>query len=66
MHQPKRVAPAVAERLTQSEVTSALRVSRTTLMRYEAAGLIHPYRVPGGHRRYDRAEVEALAAERAR
>lgn len=37
-----------------------LGVSRRTLMRWEVKGLIRSRRLPTGHRRFARADVEAL------
>lgn len=39
---------------------AALQVSRTTLIEMEKRGEITPRRLPSGHRRYARADVEAL------
>ncbi len=43
-------------------VERRLGISRPTRLALEDKGLLHPVRLTtGGHRRYDRAEVEALA-----
>lgn len=42
---------------------ACLKVSRNTLLRYEERGLLRPRRLPGGHRRYDLDEIEALAEQ---
>ncbi len=44
--------------LTMSEACQYLGVSRTTLLAAEEAGLLTPARTPGGHRRYDPAELD--------
>ena len=46
--------------LSPREAESILGVSRRTLMRWEAKGLIQPRRLPSGYRRFVREEVEAL------
>jgi len=38
--------------LTAQEAAEYLRVSMFTLNRIQAAGMLIPYRTPGGHRRY--------------
>lgn len=43
-----------------AEVRLALKVSDRTLFRWAAAGQLVPIYLPGGQRRYDRAEVEAI------
>jgi excisionase family DNA binding protein len=40
-------------------------VNPRTLRRWEADGKIRSQRTLGGHRRYDRADIEAVAAGRA-
>jgi MerR family regulatory protein len=51
-----------AERhLSVSEASRALGMSRTTLLAAEEAGLLRPLRTPGGHRRYDPAELRRYA-----
>lgn len=51
--------------LTAKEAANLLRVTVKTLERWEKAGKISATRLPGGHRRFSRAEVEALATGRA-
>lgn len=45
--------------LTAKEAARYLRISLFTLNKIEKAGLIQPYRTPGGHRRYS---IEMLQA----
>ena len=47
-----------ARRLTVGEASRALGMSRTTLLAAEEAGLLVPIRTPGGHRRYDPADLD--------
>jgi MerR family regulatory protein len=51
----------IERRLTVSEASRALGMSRTTLLAAEDAGLLTPLRTPGGHRRYDPAELRRYA-----
>lgn len=51
-----------AERLAIGEAAAILGVSINTLRRWESNGVITSVRTPGGQRRFDRADVEALAA----
>lgn len=46
--------------MRQPEVLALLAVSRTTLLAMEDRGEIVPFKLPSGHRRYRRSEVEAL------
>ena len=46
--------------LSVSPAGQLIGVSASALIRYEAQGLIRSIRTPGGHRRYRRADVEAL------
>lgn len=46
--------------LTPAEASRYLGVSARTLQRYEAAGRLKVDRLPTGHRRYRRAELDAL------
>lgn len=50
------------EYMTPGEAATALRVHRSTLGRYLAAGLITAITLPSGHRRYPRAAVDAIRA----
>jgi excisionase family DNA binding protein len=52
---------AVGRRLTVSEAGRVLGLSRTTLLAAEEAGLLTALRTPGGHRRYDPAELRRYA-----
>ncbi|QJY46146.1 MerR family transcriptional regulator [Pseudonocardia broussonetiae] len=44
--------------LTVGEAARALRMCRTTLLAAEESGLLVPVRTPGGHRRYDPADLD--------
>ena len=46
--------------LTPSEVAEAFRVDPKTVARWAQAGKLASVRTIGGHRRYRRADVEAL------
>jgi excisionase family DNA binding protein len=48
------------ELLTPAEVAAMWRVDTKTVNRWAKAGKLTSIRTPGGHRRYRRAEVEAL------
>ncbi len=50
------------EYLTATETAAALTISPRTLWRYQAQGIITPHRLPHGHRRFLRSDVEALIA----
>jgi len=45
---------------TQAEAADKFGLSRRSLIRYEAAGLIKPVRTPGGQRRYPESELLRL------
>lgn len=45
---------------TQAEVAEKFSLSRRSLIRYEADGLIEPVRTPGGQRRYPESELLRL------
>ena len=47
--------------LTPAEVAALFRVNAKTVTRWARAGKITTVRTLGGHRRYRRAEIEALA-----
>lgn len=51
----------VGRRLSVSEASRVLGLSRTTLLAAEEAGLLTALRTPGGHRRYDPAELRRYA-----
>jgi excisionase family DNA binding protein len=52
---------AVPEWLTPSEAAKYLKVDRTTIYRWEEAGLIRSYPLPTGRgRRFDRDELDAV------
>ncbi|MCV7230720.1 MerR family DNA-binding transcriptional regulator [Mycolicibacterium komossense] len=53
-------ASSGGDRLSVGEAASLLGVSADTLRRWEKAGRITSLRTPVGHRRYNRADVEAL------
>lgn len=48
------------ELLTPAQAIAVAHISKSTLLRAEDAGKISALRTPGGHRRYRRADVEAL------
>jgi excisionase family DNA binding protein len=52
---------ATERRLTVSEASRVLGLSRTTLLAAEEAGLLTALRTPGGHRRYDPADLRRYA-----
>ena len=52
--EPKLIRPA--------EAAAILGVSTRTVYDLGEAQTLHPRKLPSGHRRYDRTEVEALAA----
>lgn len=45
--------------LTARETVEYLSISLSTLNRMEKQGLLVPFRTPGGHRRYDKAMLDA-------
>jgi excisionase family DNA binding protein len=51
----------IERRLTVGEASRVLGLSRTTLLAAEEAGLLTAVRTPGGHRRYDPAELRRYA-----
>jgi excisionase family DNA binding protein len=51
--------------LTPAEVARAFSVDPKTVTRWAKAGRLSCIRTLGGHRRFDRAEVEALLARSA-
>jgi excisionase family DNA binding protein len=53
--------PAPSDLLTPKEVGEWLRVHASTVTRWAKEGLLPSIRTPGGHRRYLRAVVEAIA-----
>jgi excisionase family DNA binding protein len=55
------VEVGIERRLTVSEAGRVLGLSRTTLLAAEEAGLLTALRTPGGHRRYDPAELRRYA-----
>lgn len=46
--------------MTPAEVAQAFHVDPKTVTRWAVAGRLRSVRTPGGHRRYFKAEVEAL------
>ncbi len=46
--------------ITPRAALALLGVSMTTLRTYARNGVLNAYRLPSGHRRYSRAEVESL------
>lgn len=59
MIQPE-TTPEPSPLMTPAEVQQALNVSRSTLVTWDAEGLLKSIRLPKGHRRYRRADVEAI------
>jgi excisionase family DNA binding protein len=51
----------IGRRLTVSEASRVLGLSRTTFLAAEESGLLTALRTPGGHRRYDPAELRRYA-----
>jgi excisionase family DNA binding protein len=49
--------------LTAAQAAERLGISVRTLDRYVEAGRITPRRTPGGHRRFDPADVDALLTD---
>ena len=43
-----------------SKACEILGVSENTVLRYEDQGILHPYRTPGGHRRFSIEELEKV------
>jgi len=58
-----RYEPEIEPLLTPAEAMRLCGVAGATLRRWEAAGLLHPGRTPGGQRRYREAELRALLAD---
>lgn len=56
----EKTSSVADELLTAAEAMARLNVSRSTLERYEAAGRLAPLRLPSGHRRFRRVEIDAL------
>jgi excisionase family DNA binding protein len=54
------------EALTPAQAGAILGIAPATVRLWEKAGRLTSVRTAGGHRRYRRADVEALAAERQR
>lgn len=59
---PQNPAPDVEQLLTPAEVAAMFRVSSKTVTRWARAGKLTAVRTLGGHRRFRRAEIEALRA----
>lgn len=53
------LVPKADDLLTPREVCAVLRISPSTLRTWDAH--LPPVRLPSGHRRYRRSEVEAIA-----
>jgi excisionase family DNA binding protein len=51
------------DQLTPKEAAALLGVSTMTILRYTATGKLKADRLPSGHRRIPRAEVERLIRE---
>lgn len=54
-----------AETITPKQAAKMLGVSPGAVVGYANRGLLRTYRTLGGHRRFLRSEVEAIAAEQA-
>ena len=52
-----------ADLLRSQEAQRMLRVSYSTLRRWESSGRLHPVRTPGGQRRYSKAEITKVWEE---
>ena len=52
------------ELLTGRDVQRLLNISQATLDRWSKTGRLQPLRLPNGYRRYKRADVVALLADR--
>jgi MerR family transcriptional regulator, heat shock protein HspR len=50
--------------LTMSQAAELLGVQAAFLRSLDGAGLLHPHRSPGGHRRYSRAQLQLAARVR--
>ena len=59
----KRYKPVIEPVLNPAEARALCGVTGQTLRQWEAAGLLHPGRTPGGQRRYREAELRALLAD---
>jgi len=64
MPTPQRHNQDADDLLTPIEAAELISVSVRSLYRWEDDGRISPSRTPGGHRRYRRADVLALIAEK--
>lgn len=58
----QRTTSPEPEYLTPAEAAARLRISPRTLWRYQSDGRITPVTLPSGHRRFRRADIEALLA----
>lgn len=50
----------MADLLSAKQVEEEYGYSRSSLLRWEEEGQLSPQRTPGGHRRYDRMEIETM------
>ena len=55
--------PNVVDEITTAQAAEILRVSRSAIRNYADAGKLEHRRLPGGHRRFRRSDVEALLSE---
>jgi putative resolvase len=55
---------SILAKVTLAQACKLLGIHPTTLRRWEAAGKVRADRTPGGHRRYDLAELMALAGKK--
>jgi excisionase family DNA binding protein len=57
------MSPRRAEEVTTGEAAEILGVSRSTIVRYVEAGILPARKLPGGHLRIRREDVERLSGE---
>jgi len=56
----KKITLPGDEFMTTTEVAETFRMNRNTVLRWAKAGTLPSSLTPGGHRRYRRADVQAL------
>ena len=59
----EKVPPKPTERLSMREASGFLGISASTLRRWSDRHMIPSSKTPGGHRRYDREDIERLAQQ---
>lgn len=57
--------PETDDTITTKEAAEILRVSTQAIVQWANTGKLRHYRTLGNHRRFSRAECEAIAAEQA-